>query len=98
MNSQGLTLFAIPDNITTLAIIIALFAVFMGILAVVVWSSVSFIITRYPELPPKSNEETAKAIDITRRKLLVNTFIIDGAILTSLLALIILLINSFATN
>ncbi|MCL2324533.1 MAG: hypothetical protein FWC48_03035 [Actinomycetia bacterium] len=88
-----LTFIAIPNSLSTLAIIIALFAVFFGILALVLWISVNLIIDRYPETPVGEGEQARNKVLARRRRLLNLAIISDGVILTIILFLIIYIAN-----
>ncbi len=88
-----LTFFAVPNSLTTLAIIIALFAVFFGIMALVLWVSVNLIIDRYPDTPKGEGKEREDEVHQKRRRLLNTTILVDGLILTIVLFTIIYIAN-----
>jgi magnesium-transporting ATPase (P-type) len=89
-----LTFIAIPNSFATLAIIIALFAVFFGIMALVLWVSVNLVLDRYPEMPLGEGKHAEDKVLQRRRRLLNTTIILDGLILTIILFTIIYIANT----
>jgi len=95
---MNLTVIQAPPSATALAIVIALFAVFLGIMATVVWITINLIIDRYPEALADTKEEAVAKLQGRRRRLLAWAFIVDGAILTVVLFLIIYIINALVNT
>ncbi|MCL2333162.1 MAG: hypothetical protein FWC54_06760 [Actinomycetia bacterium] len=88
-----LTFFAIPDSLTTLAIIVALFVVFFGIMMLVLWGSINIIIDNYPDTPKGEGKKREDEVHLKRRRLLYTAIIADGLFLTIILFLIIYIAN-----
>ena len=88
-----LTLFAIPNSFTTLAIIIALFVVFFGIMVLVVWGTINLIIDHYPDTPTGEGKKRADEVNQHRRRLLYTAIITDGLFLTLILFAVIYIAN-----
>jgi len=88
-----LTLFAIPNSFATLAIIVALFAVFFGIMVLVVWGTINLIIDHYPDTPKGEGKKRHDEVNARRRRLLYTAIITDGLFLTLILFLIIYIAN-----
>jgi len=88
-----LTLFAIPDSFATLAIIVALFAVFFGIMVLVVWGSINLIIDHYPDTPTGEGKKRVDEVNLRRRRLLYTAIIADGFVLTLILFLVVYIAN-----
>ncbi|MCL2654995.1 MAG: hypothetical protein FWD65_04755 [Coriobacteriia bacterium] len=95
-----LWVFDTPPSAASLAIVIALFAVFLAIMAVVVWVTVNLIVEHYPESPDPefaTKKELAEVVS-KRRRLVAYWIIADGAFLTAILFLVVFIANLLASR
>jgi len=93
---MNLTVIAAPPSAKALAIVIALFIVFFGIMATVVLVTINLIIEHYPESSASADKNALAELFGRRRRLLAWAIIADGAILTVVLFLVIYIANLLA--